>query len=98
MFTRKTLAPSWTNCRSVSGFSVAGPSVQIIFVLRVVSPLQLLRLHFPTWAERQDQNRADEARSLGCNTDRAEFARSIFSPCNWRRGTIVLEPSDGSRV
>src|SRR5947209_111506 len=36
MFNRKTSAPCAINCRSVSGFSVAGPSVQIIFVLRMV--------------------------------------------------------------
>src|SRR2546428_1237641 len=34
MFKRKTSAPSCINCRSVSVFSVAGPSVQMIFVLR----------------------------------------------------------------
>src|SRR6476646_3110209 len=35
MLSRKTLAPSYTNCRSVSGFSLAGPSVQMILVLRI---------------------------------------------------------------
>ena len=35
MLSRKTLAPSCTNCRSVSGFSLAGPSVQMILVLRI---------------------------------------------------------------
>src|SRR5438067_3143035 len=37
MLSRKTLAPSCTNCRSVSAFSLAGPSVQIILVLRISS-------------------------------------------------------------
>src|SRR6266513_778503 len=37
MLSRKTLAPSCTSCRSVSGFSLAGPSVQMILVLRISS-------------------------------------------------------------
>src|SRR4051812_11331284 len=35
MFRRNTSAPAVINCRSVSAFSVAGPSVQMIFVLRI---------------------------------------------------------------
>src|SRR3989440_6880460 len=46
MLSRKTLVPSWTNCRSVSGFSVAGPSVQMIFVLRIVQSASIIAASF----------------------------------------------------
>src|SRR5439155_2999383 len=46
MLSRKTFAPSCTNCRSVSGFSVAGPSVQMIFVLRIVQSASVIAASF----------------------------------------------------
>jgi hypothetical protein len=39
MFKRKTSAPRAINWRIVSGVSVAGPSVQMIFVFRISQTL-----------------------------------------------------------
>jgi hypothetical protein len=41
MLSRKMSAPSAINRRSVSGFSVAGPSVQMIFVFRIASTMRV---------------------------------------------------------
>ena len=46
MLSRKTSAPSRTNCRSISGFSLAGPSVQMIFVLRIVQSASVIAASF----------------------------------------------------
>jgi hypothetical protein len=42
MFNRKTSAPRAISCRIVSDFSVAGPSVQMIFVFRIAQKPQVL--------------------------------------------------------
>src|ERR1700731_4909464 len=43
MFMRKTSAPRAISRRIVSDFSVAGPSVQIIFVFRICQSLKFVR-------------------------------------------------------
>src|SRR5260370_14507249 len=43
MFKRKTSAPRAISCRIVSVFSVAGPSVQMIFVFRICQSLKFVR-------------------------------------------------------
>jgi hypothetical protein len=43
MFSRKTSAPRAISFRIVSVFSVAGPSVQMIFVFRICQSLKFVR-------------------------------------------------------